>query len=295
MLRAAAWILAGLPLAAQPPQEARVPFYGQELVYRYSGPASAGAAPLVVLTEGVWDYWQAGGGARGWSLVAPVNIAPAATDTYAKALEAIVADAIKRLNPDPLRVYLAGTGRGVAAVFYARGRVPHLWAAAFAAGGDPAPAIDSNRLFTANAELVPLLWAGRPDDQPAREKLRLAGYPFEWRDAAQLPAGEEANYLAGRARPANPPRIEMAEAQSKRGSAGKLRAADETPVPQRSQCLRRAGRDRFRMPDDVGARMLRHYAVPLLFKRAPRPLPRGCHRRAPKTSPTWRRAGVRCK
>jgi hypothetical protein len=208
MLRAATWILAGLPLAAQPPPEARVPFYGQELVYRYSAPVSAGAAPLVVLTEGAWDYWQAGAGARGWSLVAPVNIAPAATDTYAKALEAIVTDAIKRVNTDPLRVYLAGTGRGVAAVLYARGRVPHLWAAAFAANGDPGPAIDSNRLFTANAELVPLLWAGRPDDELAREKLRLAGYPFQWRDAARLQPGEEANYLASRARPANPPRID---------------------------------------------------------------------------------------
>jgi len=208
MLRTATWILVGLPLAAQPPQEARVPFYGQELVYRYSGSASTGAAPLVVLTEGAWDFWQAGSGARGWSLVAPVNIAPAATDTYAKALEAIVTDAIKRVNADPLRVYLAGTGRGVAAVFYARGRVPHLWAAAFAALGDPTPAIDSNRLFTANAELVPLLWAGRPDDELVREKLRLAGYPFEWRDAAQIKSGEEASYLASRARPANPPRID---------------------------------------------------------------------------------------
>lgn len=191
---------------AQGPSEARVPFYGKELIFKYSaGPA---AAPLLVLTEGDWDFWLASAGRRGMSLVLPVNIAPAATDMYAKALEAIVADAVRRVQADPRRVYLAGTGRGVAAVFYARGRVPHLWAASFAALGDPKPAIDSNRLFSANVELVPLLWAGRPEDELGREKLRAAHYPFGWRDAAGFKAGEEVEFLAGHARPTNPPRID---------------------------------------------------------------------------------------
>ena len=201
-------VLLGLPLAAQPPKEARVAFYGKELVYRYSELPAPGPAPLLVITDGAWDFWVKTVAGRGWRIVEPANIAPAAGDTYAKALEFIVADAIKRLPADPQRVYLAGTGNGVAAVFYARGRVPHLWAAAFAALGDPKPAIESNRLFAANAELVPLLWAGRPEDQSRREKLRTSGYPLEWRDADKLTTGDESTFLAAHVRPVNPAHID---------------------------------------------------------------------------------------
>ncbi|MBI4874972.1 MAG: hypothetical protein HY822_10110 [Acidobacteria bacterium] len=212
MNRAAAILLLSLPLFGQPlpdgPLEARVPFYGQELIYRYSPAAAPGPAPLLVIADAAWDFWQPAAAARGWSVAALSNLAPAPSDTYAKALETVVADALQRLGGDSPRVYLAGTGRAVPAVFFARGRVPHLWAAAFAALGDPRPAIDSNRLFTANAELVPLLWAGRPEDEAVRVRLHAAGYPFEWREAAQLKPGEETQFLAAHARRPHPPRID---------------------------------------------------------------------------------------
>lgn len=197
-----------LPLAAQAPREVKLPFYGRELVYRVFEPPAPGPTPLLVAADESWDLWMRVAGVRGWRLVAPANLAPAASDPYAKALEVIVADALKRMPVDPARVYLVGAGRGVAPVFYARGRVPHLWAAAFAALGDPKPAIDSNRLFAANPGLVPLLWAARPEDALIRQKLQAADYPFEWRDANQLKAGEETAFLAANARPAHPAQID---------------------------------------------------------------------------------------
>ncbi len=208
MRRLALFVFLLSPLAAQSPREAKVPFYGNDLIYRYSEPAQTGPAPLLVVADEAWELWVKVAAARGWRVLTPVNIAPAASDTYAKALEAIVADALKRMPVDPLRVYLVGAGRGAAAVFYARGRVPHLWAAALTALGDPKPAIDTNRLFAANAQLVPMLWAGRKDDEPVRQKLDAAGYPFEWRDANQLKAGEETQFLAANARSAHPPQID---------------------------------------------------------------------------------------
>jgi hypothetical protein len=201
-------LLLSVAVCAQPPRQARVSFYGQELIYQYSGRSEGAPAPLVVLAGAAWDVWQQAALARGWNLAAPANIAPAASDTYAKALEAVVADVLPRVSGDPLRVYLVGAGPGVAAAFYARGRVPHLWAAAFAAAGDPKPAIDSNRLFAASAEAVPLLWAGRGEDELVRERLRVARYPLEWREAAGLKPGEEMDWLAGHSRPAYPPRID---------------------------------------------------------------------------------------
>jgi hypothetical protein len=167
-----------------------------------------GQAPVLVTAGGAGGAWQKAAEARGWIVASPANLAPEASDTYVRALEAVVADALRRAGGDPLRVYLAGVGPGAAAAFYARGRVPHLWAAVFAADGDPKPAIDSHRLFAANAELVPLLWAGRPEDELIREKLRLSGYPLEWREAATLKPGEELDWLASHRRPAYPPRID---------------------------------------------------------------------------------------
>lgn len=205
MLGLAIAVLPALMPGVQPSGEARVPFFGKELVYRYA--AAPARAPLLVVAAG-WDYWVSAAATRGWGAVSPVNVAPAANDTFVKALEAVVADAAARMPVDTRRVYLAGAGPGAAAVLYARGRVPHLWAAAFAALGDVKPAIDSNRLFTANAGLVPLVWAGRPEDELRREKLRAAGYPFEWRNAAELKPGEELEFLAGHAAAAHPSRID---------------------------------------------------------------------------------------
>src|SRR5262249_24310120 len=54
-------------------------------------------------------------------------------------------------------------------VFYGISRVPDLFAAGVASGGSPQPAIDTDRLFTANFTNAPVLWisAGAGDEAVA--------------------------------------------------------------------------------------------------------------------------------
>jgi hypothetical protein len=61
--------------------------------------------------------------------------------------------------------------------------MPDLWAAGAALGGSPKPAIDSNRIFTANFTNVPVLWISGDDGKPMAEKLTAAKLNVEWRPA----------------------------------------------------------------------------------------------------------------
>ena len=150
--------------------------------------AAQSKTPAVALLDAndaaQWQNWTR---ELGWQVIAPPSVpgAPGADiDSRVRALAAAVEGAIQRGSVDPARVYIAGRGDAVAAVFYAISRVPDLWAAGAALGGSPKAALDSNRLFTANFTLVPVLWIAGDDTKPMVEKLTAAKLNLEWQPAS---------------------------------------------------------------------------------------------------------------
>jgi hypothetical protein len=112
---------------------------------------------------------------------------PDAPDAALEALEALV--------PAATGAHLVGFGAAVPQVFLAANRLPHLWAGALAIGGDPSPAVNTGRLYTANGKAAPLLWARpAPGSERARMRLTKAGYPLEIREEAS--DGELIQWLA---------------------------------------------------------------------------------------------------
>jgi dienelactone hydrolase len=173
--------------------------------------AAAGAepAPLVVLLGPAPEAFAAAAAARGWEVAAIPEALPG--DAAVGRIEAAVTGAAGRRAIDPARVYLAGRGAASAAVFYAVSRRPDLWAAALGAGGDVQPAIETNRLFGANAQLVPILWAVPAAEQAHaeayREKLAAKGFDIDLR-TAQVSVAEALDWLASHRRDPYPAKID---------------------------------------------------------------------------------------
>jgi predicted esterase len=124
-----------------------------------------------------WQNWTR---EAGWQVIAAAAAPAPDIDSRVRALAAAVESAIRNGSVDPARVYIAGRGDAAAAVFYAISRVPDLWAAGVALGGSPKAALDSNRIFTANFSLVPVLWISGEDSKPMVEKLTAAKLNLEW-------------------------------------------------------------------------------------------------------------------
>ena len=147
-------------------------------------------APLLVLIADNPDAWTAAASRRGWE-VAVVR-------------ETGAIDAALAGRPvDPLRTYLAGPS---STVFSAVSRRPDLWAAAVAAG----PLQVTDRLFGANAQLVPLLWISAPGDRAMRESLTEAG--FQLLPQAEATPASAVEWLAGHTRDAYPAKIDCESA-----------------------------------------------------------------------------------
>jgi hypothetical protein len=124
-------------------------------------------------------------------------------------LQAAVLEATKNGSVDPARIYMMGRAGSAAAVFYAVSRVPDLWAAAVALGGSPQPAIDSDRLFTANFTNVPVLWlSAGPQDQALAGKLKAAGMNLEWRGGEAFEVESILDWLVGHTRAEYPGAID---------------------------------------------------------------------------------------
>jgi hypothetical protein len=167
-------------------------------------------SPAIVLVDGAdaaqWQTWTKD---LGWQvIVPPAEAANANPDLRVQALASAVEAAIRNAGVDAARVYLAGRGSAAAVVFYAISRVPDLWAAGIALGGSPKPAIDTNRLFTANFTNVPVLWIGDAGDQALAEKLKSAGLNLEWRLAKGVTNGDVFEWLAGHQRDEFPAAID---------------------------------------------------------------------------------------
>ncbi len=207
------------PLAAQEPKTAGVEAGGASFTYRYSDETGKpGPAPLlVVLTDGAvsaWSQWQPLAASRGWLLVAvPVAAGNLPwTDRGVRVLETVVKDFSRRAAVDAGRIYLAGASELAAGVFYAVSRVPDLWAAALAVGGNPRAAIETNRLFGANTQAAPLLWLPAPADRAAlaqvRQRITAAGFNVEERSVAETSQQQALDWLAGHSRDAAPRKVD---------------------------------------------------------------------------------------
>jgi hypothetical protein len=120
-------------------------------------------APLLITLD-TWDGWKSVAAERGWQWMAFDK--DACTDAGLKELEARIAS---QSEVDRNRVYLIGRADNAACVFYNASRLPDLWAAGVAVGGDASRAIETNKLFSANLSMVPLLWVAKPD--PARRRI----------------------------------------------------------------------------------------------------------------------------
>lgn len=179
-------------------------------------PAASGQQPPKTPTFALLDQadaaqWQTWAKGAGWQVIAPpAGLAPdAPIDARAQALAAAVQDAIRNSGVDAAHVYLAGRGAASGAVFYVASRLPDVFAAAFALGGSPQPAIDGGRIFTANFTNTPVLWAGSGDaDQALAAKLKAAGLNLEWRSTSGLTIGSVVQWLAGHAREEFPTEID---------------------------------------------------------------------------------------
>ena len=213
MRRVSLALIAAALCAQEPPKEATVSAGGGELRYLYS--AASPGAPLLMVLPGVTEepalrqlfaQWQSLAGSHGWSCVMP--FVSGVSDPAVKAVELILADAKRRLpGADETRVYLAGSGAGVAEAFYTISRAPDLWAAALAIQGSPGAAINSYRLFGANTQETPLLWiASSAEMDPYRAKLSVAEFNYEARPEAK--AGEVLDWLAGHRRAPFPASID---------------------------------------------------------------------------------------
>lgn len=159
---------------------------------------AAEPAPMLVFLGPGQDAFRAAAAARGWDFASIPEALPG--DPVVRQIEAALAQAASQRAIDPTRTYLIGRGTGAPAVFYTVSRRPDLWAAAVAAGGDVDLAIETNRLFGAGAQLVPILWAvsaaGQPKAEPFRAKLAAKGFDIEL-NATDIGLTGALDWLAG--------------------------------------------------------------------------------------------------
>jgi hypothetical protein len=147
--------------------------------------ASAQTPAIALVDPADAPQWQAWSKEAGWRIIAPPADAKE-IDARVLSLAAAVRDAIKT-GADPARIYLAGRGAASAAVFYTISRVPDLWAAGIAIEGSPQSAVESDRLFAANFNTVPVLWASKGEgDEALAQKLKGSGINVEWRTSSAV-------------------------------------------------------------------------------------------------------------
>jgi hypothetical protein len=155
---------------------------------------AASTPALAVVDQEDAAQWQAWAKEAGWRVI--TGAAGTNPDARVQSLAAAVQEAVKA-GVDPRRVYLAGRGAGTAAVFYTISRVPDLWAAALAIEGSPQPAIDTDRIYTANFVNVPVLWASSAaGDEALAAKLKETGMKLEWRTSSGLTRTTAFDWLA---------------------------------------------------------------------------------------------------
>jgi hypothetical protein len=152
------------------------------------GIAWAQKVPAIALVDAAdAAQWQTLTAEIGWQVLFAPADPDANIDKRVQALALKVDEAVKAGTVDSSRIYVAGRGDSAALVFYAIARIPDRWTAGIAIGGSPKGAIDTNRVFTANFNNTPVLWASAgANDQNFAIKLKDAGMKLEWRSSAGL-------------------------------------------------------------------------------------------------------------
>src|SRR5262245_15791382 len=82
-------------------------------------------------------------------------------------------------------------------------RAPHLFAAVAAVGRSAKPAIDTNRLYSANLSQVPIHWANGADDS-GRDRLAVARVRF----IPEATGKDVLDFLAGNIRAEPPAKVD---------------------------------------------------------------------------------------
>jgi hypothetical protein len=165
--------------------------------------------PLLVFVGQAPEPWRIAAQAQGWEFAPVQEVIPG--DATMERIEAAVVEAAKRREIDPSRTYIVGAGASTSAALYAVSRRPDLWAAAAVVGGNATAAIETNRLFGANAQLIPILWAVSTEDEPAlavqKVKLTAQGFDIEMRTAPTNMA-QLFEWLAGHKNYPYPPKVD---------------------------------------------------------------------------------------
>jgi len=187
---------------AQSPEPIRFSSSGHEIAYFHAA-GDAGAPVLVVLpaqpgtAAAEFTNWSQVAAVRKWTLVLPQSVA--AGDAGVKMLDDLIPDVRRRFHLPTAPIYLCGAGPASPMVFYAVARAPYLWSAALAIGGDPKLAIDTDRLFAANTNLVPVAWAVSPQEKEAfvapYQKLLTGGFNIQRLESPTTQAALD--FLAG--------------------------------------------------------------------------------------------------
>ncbi|MBI3209663.1 MAG: hypothetical protein HYZ37_12295 [Candidatus Solibacter usitatus] len=178
-------LFAVLACAQQLPEPVRFTAGSQSVAY-YHQPGDAPAVLLILPNQpetpaAEWKSWQAVAASRKWHLVFPS--AGAVGDAGVKLLEAITGHLRAQPALGKAAIYLAGGGGATPMVFYGANRAPHLFSAALAIGGSPAAAIETDRIFGANTNNLPIAWAVSPQEKSAASdslyRLNVGGYKLE--------------------------------------------------------------------------------------------------------------------
>jgi predicted esterase len=150
--------------------------------------AGAKSPAIAVLDAGEAQQWQGWAAEVGWKIISPAPLpATSAIDARVQAVQQAVQQAIRAGTVDPAHIYIAGRGDSAAAVFYTISRIPDLWAAGIALGGNPMVAVNTDRIFAGNFANAPVLWVSSgAGDQVVADKLKASGIRMEWRTATGL-------------------------------------------------------------------------------------------------------------
>jgi hypothetical protein len=206
------WVLSAT-LFAQAPAPVTFKAGTQDLSYLQSGDQDVPAVLFVLPAQPdkpqtEWERWNQVAATKKWGLVMPLSTAPG--DAGLRLLGQIVTEARKRHSWSKPAMYLVGSGPLSPTVFYIASRAPHLFSAAVAIGGSPKPAMDTDRLFAGNTELVPVAWAVTPEEKAAEsaayQRLITSRYNLKVLESPTIQ--QTIDFLAGHPYQPYPPKID---------------------------------------------------------------------------------------